>query len=122
KVLNIGETQAEEALLRWEEQFEDNFYIELMRHGQEDEDRVNQTLIQLARTHDVTLIATNNTYYVSKDNAQPHHLLLCVKDGEKLSTPKGRGRGFRFGLPNQEYYFKSVGEMKQVFADVPDAI
>ncbi len=122
KVLNIGETQAEEALLWWKEQFEDNFYIELMRHGQEDEDRVNQTLIQLARKHDVKLIATNNTYYVSKDNAHAHDILLCVKDGEKLSTPKGRGRGFRFGLPNQEYYFKSAGEMKQVFADVPDAI
>src|SRR5690606_33468177 len=122
KVLNIGETQAEEALLWWKEQFGEDFYIELMRHGQEDEDRVNQTLIQLARKHDVKLIATNNTYYVSKDNAHAHDILLCVKDGEKLSTPKGRGRGFRFGLPNQEYYFKSAAEMKRVFADVPEAI
>src|SRR5690606_20288442 len=122
KVLNIGETQAEEALLWWKEQFGEDFYIELMRHGQEDEDRVNQTLIQLARKQHVKLMATKNTYDVSKDNAHAHDILLCVKDGEKLSTPKGRGRGFRFGLPNQEYYFKSVGEMKQVFADVPDAI
>ena len=122
KVLNIGETQAEEALLWWKEHFADDFYIELMRHGQEDEDRVNQTLIELARKHEVKLIATNNTYYVSKDNAHAHDILLCVKDGEKLSTPKGRGRGFRFGLPNQEYYFKSADEMKHVFADVPDAI
>src|SRR5690606_14263410 len=44
------------------------------------------------------------------------------KDGEKLSTPKGRGRGFRFGLRNQEYYFKSAEEMKEVFADIPEAI
>src|SRR5690606_39447986 len=43
KVLNIGETQAEEALIWWKRQFGDDFYIELMRHGQEDEDRVNQT-------------------------------------------------------------------------------
>ena len=122
KVLNIGETQAEEALIWWKQQFGDDFYIELMRHGQEDEDRVNQTLIQLANKHDVKLIGTNNTYYVSKDNAHAHDILLCVKDGEKLSTPKGRGRGFRFGLPNQEYYFKSADEMKRVFADVPEAI
>ncbi|PRD56364.1 DNA polymerase III subunit alpha [Sphingobacterium gobiense] len=122
KVLNIGEAQAEEALLWWKQQFGSDFYIELMRHGQEDEDRVNQTLIELARKHDVKLIATNNTYYVSKDNAHAHDILLCVKDGEKLSTPKGRGRGFRFGLPNQEYYFKSAEEMKRAFADVPDAI
>ncbi|HBI86622.1 MAG TPA: DNA polymerase III subunit alpha, partial [Sphingobacterium sp.] len=49
-------------------------------------------------------------------------ILLCVKDGEKLSTPKGRGRGFRFGLPNQEYYFKSSDEMKALFKDLPEAI
>ncbi len=122
KVLNIGENQAEEALLWWKGQFGADFYIELMRHGQEDEDRVNATLVQLSRKHDVKLIATNNTYYVNKADAHAHDILLCVKDGEKLSTPKGRGRGFRFGLPNQEYYFKSADEMKKVFHDLPEAI
>src|SRR5690606_38539859 len=39
-----------------------------------------------------------------------------------LATPKGRGRGFRFGLPNSEYYFKSGEEMKKIFADLPEAI
>ncbi|WKK59730.1 DNA polymerase III subunit alpha [Sphingobacterium sp. BN32] len=122
KLLNIGEVQAEEALLWWKERFGEDFYIEVMRHGQEDEDRVNEAIIQLARKHEVKLIATNNTYYVNKVDAHAHDILLCVKDGEKLSTPKGRGRGFRFGLPNQEYYFKSAEEMKKVFEDLPEAI
>jgi len=122
KVLNIGENQAEEALIWWKDQFGDDFYIEMMRHGQEDEDRVNTTLVSLARKHDVKLIATNNTYYINKPDAHAHDILLCVKDGEKLSTPKGRGRGFRFGLPNQEYYFKPASEMKKLFKDIPDAI
>ncbi|WP_149915681.1 DNA polymerase III subunit alpha [Sphingobacterium cavernae] len=122
KVLNIGENQAEEALLWWKKQFGDDFYMEIMRHGQEDENRVNDTLISLAKKHDVKLIATNNTYYVNKADAHAHDILLCVKDGEKLTTPVGRGRGFRFGLPNQEYYFKSSDEMKKAFADLPDAI
>ncbi len=122
KVLNIGENQAEEALLWWKEQFGDDFYMEIMRHGQEDENRVNETLISLANKHNVKLIATNNTYYVNKADAHAHDILLCVKDGEKLSTPVGRGRGFRFGMPNQEYYFKSAEEMKKAFVDLPDAI
>lgn len=122
KVLNIGEVQAEEALLWWKGVFADDFYIEVMRHGQEDEDRVNTTLVELAHKHDVKLIATNNTYYLNKGDAHAHDILLCVKDGEKLSTPKGRGRGFRFGLPNQEYYFKSTQGMKSAFADLPEAI
>jgi len=122
KVLNIGEAQAEEALIWWKEQFGADFYMEIMRHGQEDEDRVNSTLISLAKKHQVKLIATNNTYYIHKADAHAHDILLCVKDGEKLSTPKGRGRGFRFGLPNQEYYFKSSEEMKKSFRDIPEAI
>ncbi|SFB12367.1 DNA polymerase-3 subunit alpha [Flavobacterium swingsii] len=122
KVLNLGENQAEEALLWWKSQFGDDFYLELMRHNQEDENRVNQTLISFAKKHDVKLIATNNTFYISQDDANAHDILLCVKEGEKQATPIGRGRGYRFGLPNQEYYFKSGDEMKQLFSDLPEAI
>ncbi|WP_242131325.1 DNA polymerase III subunit alpha [Aestuariivivens marinum] len=122
KVLNVGESQAEEALLWWKAEFGDDLYVELMRHDQEDEDRVNPTLIELARKHDVKLVATNNTYYQKKDDANAHDILLCVKDGEKQATPIGRGRGYRYGLPNQEYYFKSSEEMKQLFRDIPEAV
>ncbi|RYZ47565.1 MAG: DNA polymerase III subunit alpha, partial [Sphingobacteriales bacterium] len=122
KVLNMGERQAEEALLWWKEQFGADLYIELIRHTQEDEDRVNATLLNFAAKHDVKVIATNNTYYINKKDADAHDILLCVKDGEKLATPIGRGRGFRYGLPNQEYYFKDAGQMKEIFKDIPEAI
>ncbi|MEP3819100.1 MAG: DNA polymerase III subunit alpha, partial [Nonlabens ulvanivorans] len=122
KVLNVGENQAEEALIWWKETFGDDLYIELMRHNQEDENRVNPVLIQFAKKHEVKLVATNNTYYVDQENANAHDILLCVKDGEKQATPIGRGRGYRYGLPNQEYYFKSTAEMKALFKDVPEAI
>ncbi|RZK87443.1 MAG: PHP domain-containing protein, partial [Pedobacter sp.] len=122
KILNIGEKQAEEALLWWKEQFGEDFYIELMRHGQENEDRVNEVLVKMAAQHQVKMVATNNTYYVNKKDAHAHDILLCVKDAEKLATPIGRGRGFRYGMPNHEYYFKSADEMKALFTDVPDAI
>ena len=122
KLLNVGEKQAEEALLWWKSQFEDDLYIEVMRHNQDDEDRVNQSLIQLSKKHGVKMIASNNTYYCDKKDAEAHDILLCVKDGEKQATPIGRGRGYRYGLPNQEYYFKSEEEMKALFNDLPEAI
>jgi len=122
KVLNIGEKQAEEALLWWKDVFGPDLYIEIMRHNQEDENRVNQVLVQFAKDHDVKMVATNNTYYVEQENANAHDILLCVKDGEKQATPIGRGRGYRYGLPNQEYYFKSTEEMKALFRDIPEAI
>ncbi len=122
KILNIGEKQAEEALLWWKEQFGDDLYIEIMRHGQEDEKRANETLIRFSKKHNIKLIATNNTYYLDKKDAEAHDILLCVKDGEKKDTPIGKGRGYRYGLPNQEYYFKSQDQMKDLFKDLPEAI
>ncbi|NNK73165.1 MAG: PHP domain-containing protein, partial [Flavobacteriaceae bacterium] len=53
KILNVGEKQAEEALLWWQSIFGDDLYIEVMRHGQEDERRANKVLVELARKHDV---------------------------------------------------------------------
>ncbi len=122
KILNIGENQAEDALLWWKAEFGPDLYIEIMRHGQEDEDRVNKVLVEFAKKHDVKLVATNNTYYCEKEDAEAHDILLCVKDGEKQATPIGRGRGYRYGLPNQEYYFKSQDAMKELFKDVPESI
>jgi DNA polymerase-3 subunit alpha len=67
-------------------------------------------------------VATNNTYYLNQTDAQAHDVLLCVKDNELVETPKGKGRGFRYGLENDQYYFKSTEEMVDLFADLPEAI
>lgn len=121
-ILNVGEAQAEEALLWWKSQFGEDFYLEVMRHGQDNENRVNSALVRFSEKHGVKLVATNNTYYLDKSDAESHDVLLCVKDSELVTTPKGRGRGFRYGLDNEEYYFKSSEEMKALFLDLPEAI
>ena len=122
KILNLGENQAEEALIWWKQHFGSDLYIEVMRHNQEDENRVNASLISLAKKNDIKIVATNNTFYLNKKDANAHDILLCVRDGEKQSTPIGRGRSYRYGMPNQEYYFKSGEEMKMLFTDLPEAI
>ena len=120
KLLNIGESQAEDALMYWKNLFGDDFYLEMMKHGQEDEDRVNETLLEFSKSHNIKVVPTNNSFYLNKEDANAHDILLCVKDGEKQATPIGRGRGFRYGLKNQEYYFKTSNEMKFLFRDYPD--
>lgn len=122
KILNIGERQAEEAMQWWKAEFGEDFYVEILRHGQEDENRVNELLVPMAQRNGVKLIAANNTFYIDKEDANAHDILLCVKDGEKKDTPIGRGRGYRYGLPNEEYYFKSPEQMKELFKDLPEAI
>ena len=121
-ILNVGEHQAEDALKWWLQVFEEDFYIELLRHGLEENDRVNEVLLRLADKYDVKVIAANNVFYLEQEDANAHDILLCVKENELQSTPIGRGRGFRYGMPNQEFYFKSQEEMKKLFIDVPQAI
>jgi DNA polymerase-3 subunit alpha len=121
-ILNVGELQAEEAFQWWLEEFRDDFYIQLQRHGLEEEERVNEILLQWADKYDVKYFASNDCFYLKKDDADAHDTLLCVKDGIPKSTPVGRGRGYRFGFPNHEFYFKSAEEMNQLFADLPESI
>ena len=121
-ILNVGERQAEDAFVWWHETFGDDFYVELMRHGLDEEDHVNKVLLGFAHKYGVKYFASNNVYYLSKDDALSHDVLLCVKDGVLKETPIGRGRGFRFGFPNDEFYFKSQVEMKELFKDLPESI
>ncbi|MFZ6053310.1 DNA polymerase III subunit alpha [Halocola ammonii] len=124
--LNVGETQAEEAFQWYKENFGDDFYVELNRHGVQEEDIVNEFLLGLAKKYDVKYFAANNTYYNERENAQAHDILLCVKDAESVNKPKKyigkRGREFRYGFPNDEFYIKTPEEMKKLFADLPEAI
>ncbi|MFI5204865.1 MAG: PHP domain-containing protein, partial [Flavobacteriales bacterium] len=92
-ILNVGETQAEEAFQWWLSEFGDDFYIELNRHNIPEENVVNEVLLRWAKKYNVKYIATNNNYYLRKQQARAHDVLLCIKEGEKVSTPIGRGRG-----------------------------
>ncbi len=121
-ILNVGEHQAEEALQWYQEVFGEDLYIELIRHNLEEENRVNEVLLGFARKYGIKVIAANEVYYIDREEAEAHDVLLCVKEGEMKSTPVGRGRGFRYGFPNDAYYFKSQEEMKTLFSDLPEAI
>lgn len=121
-ILNVGERQAEEAFQWWHQLFKDDFYVELNRHGIPEEDRVNETLLRFCKKYHVKYYAANECYYLQKEESNAHDVLLCIKEGEFKSTPIGSGRGYRYGLPNDEFYFKSQQEMKSLFHDLPEAI
>ncbi|MEP2667912.1 MAG: DNA polymerase III subunit alpha [Cyclobacteriaceae bacterium] len=121
-ILNVGERQAEEAFQWWHQLFKEDFYVELNRHGLPEEDRVNETLLKFCKKYNVKYYAANECYYLEKEESNAHDVLLCIKEGEFQSTPIGSGRGYRYGMPNDEFYFKSQKEMKSLFHDLPEAI
>lgn len=120
-ILHVGERQAEEVFTWWHDLFGEDFYIELNRHGIPEEDHLNETLLQFANKYNVRYFAANEAYYLDKEEANAHDVLLCIKEVEFRSTPIGEGRGHRYGLPNSEFYLKSAQEMQAIFKDLPDA-
>ncbi|MDZ4823634.1 MAG: DNA polymerase III subunit alpha [Flavobacteriales bacterium] len=126
KILNEGEEKAEESFLWWKENFGADFYVELNRHDLEEEDVVNKVLLRFCEKHQAKYFASNNSYYTTQEEAEAQDALVCVKEGEYISKPKKyigkRGREFRFGLPNDNFYLKSPEEMCALFSDLPEAI
>lgn len=120
-IINNGEKRAEEVFKWWHEKFKDDFYVELLRHGVELQDHVNKVLLTFSHKYGVKYILQNNTFYLDKKDANAHDILLCVRDNEKQKTPIGKGIGFRFGLKNQEYFFKTQEQMMSLFVDTPEA-
>ena len=121
-ILNVGESQAEEALMWWKEVFGDDFYLELNRHGIPEEDHLNKVLNRFSISYEIKTIAANELFYLNQEDAKAHDVLICIKENEKQSTPVGNGRGFRHGMINDQYFFKSQEEMKVLFHDLPEAI
>tara|TARA_B000000609_G_scaffold144043_1_gene124491 strand:- start:117 stop:3398 length:3282 start_codon:yes stop_codon:yes gene_type:complete len=122
RILNQGEENAEDSLKWWMDNFKDDFYLEIQNHKQENEDYIIPILKEFSSKYGVKLVATNNSFYTKKSEANAHDILLCVRDGEKQSVPIGKGRGFRYGLPNEEYYYKSKDEMLKIFNDIPESL
>ena len=121
-ILNVGETQAEEAFCYWHKLFGEDFYVQLSRHGLPEEEHVNRILLRFAGKYNVKVFAANNVYYLNKEDSEIHDMILCLQLNEYQSTPVGKGRGFRFGFPNNEFYLKSQEEMRELFKDIPEAI
>jgi DNA polymerase-3 subunit alpha len=94
--------------------FGDRFYVELQRHGVDDEKRAEPGLVEWAYANDVPLVATNDVYYAKAAQAKSHDALLCIADGA-FTGQEDRRR------ITGEHWFKSPEVMRELFADLPEA-
>src|SRR5260370_14946773 len=93
-----------------------NFFLELMDHGLGIERSVRAGLLDIAKRLDLRPLATNDSHYVTKDQAESHEVLLCVGTGKTLDDPK------RFRFNGDGYYLKSPAEMRALWdGEVPGA-
>ena len=106
--------KAEIVLARLAQAFAGRTYVELMRHGLEVEDRIEPALIDLAYKHDLPLVATNEPFFADRGMYEAHDALICIASGSYVSQDERRRL-------TPEHYFKSPAEMRELFADLPEA-
>jgi DNA polymerase-3 subunit alpha len=106
---------AERLLLELKAVFGDRLYLELMRHGLEEEAAAEPGMLDLAYAHDVPLVATNDVRFLEAKGYDAHDALICIAEGAQISQEERR----RLTL---EHRFKTAAEMAGLFADLPEAV
>jgi len=94
----------------------ENFFLEIQNHGIEEEQQIAEALVRMSEELGVGLVATNDVHYVRKEDALIQDVLMCIQTGKKLSDDD------RMKMEAEEYYFKSSGQMQELFGYVPQAL
>jgi DNA polymerase-3 subunit alpha len=116
RMLAGGQTPAAEALLlRLAQAFPGRLYVELMRHGLAEEKSTEPGFLDLAYRHQLPLVATNEAFFPERRMHEAHDALLCIAAGATLSATERR-------RVTPEHYLKSPDEMRELFADLPEAV
>jgi len=125
-ILKNSEAEAEEEFKWWLDLFGEDYYIELQRHAIPEQEIVNNVLLKFAKKYNVKVICSNDSHYVDQQDSNAHDILLCVNTGDMQSTPiatdEEGGKGYRFGFPNDQFYFKTQDEMGKLFHDLPESL
>jgi DNA polymerase-3 subunit alpha len=115
RLLLAGQGPAAGHLLdRLQALFEGRLYVELQRHGEEGERRIEEPLLELAYGRDLPLVATNDVHFPKAAMYEAHDVLLCIEQGAHIEDPNRRRL-------TPEHWFKSAAEMRELFADLPEA-
>lgn len=93
----------------------ENFYLEIMDHSIEIEQRAFADLIKLGKELNLPQLATNDLHYTHHEDAAAHEVLLCIQSGSTMADPK------RFKFENSEFYLKSPAQMQEIFKDFKQA-
>lgn len=86
----------------------DSVFVELMDHGLDIEREVRSGLLTVAKKLGLRPVVTNDSHYVTEDQAAAHDALLAVGVGKNLDDPT------RFRFNGTGYYLKSAEEMRSL--------
>ena len=90
----------------------DNLFVEIQDHGIPEQHLTNPMLFEIAKKIGAPLLATNDSHYTDRHDAEAHDALLCVQTGSLMSDPD------RFKFSGNEHYLKTAREMRELFSEV----
>ncbi len=116
-IVNVSYEKAKETALEYADIFgEGNFFLELQDHGMREQKQVNMALIRMSEETGIPLIATNDSHYIYKEDAEPHDILLCIQTGKTVLDED------RMRYEGRQFYLKSPEEMYDLFSYAPEAL
>jgi len=96
--------------------FGDRYYLEIQRHGIEDQNIVNAELVKMSSDLRIPLVATNDAHYLDAHDHDHHDVLLCIGTAANLEDEK------RLRFDGHGFYVKDGDEMRELFHDHPSAV
>lgn len=111
-----GYERAKEVALEYREIFGEDYYLEIMRHGINDQLFIDEQLIRLSLETGIKIIATNDTHYQLQEDAEAHEAFMCIAMNKNFDDPN------RLRHSVKEFYIKSPEQMAELFADIPEAL
>ncbi len=116
-LLKGNNEKAQNAAIEYRDIFsKDNFYIEIMDNGLENQKKIIPNLIELSKNTAIPLVATNDCHFLKKEDAEIHDILLCIGTGKMLNDTK------RLHFDSDLFYYRSAEDMIKTFSSVPEAI
>jgi error-prone DNA polymerase len=94
----------------------ENVFVELQRHFIRGEERINRELIDLARAHRLSLLATNGVKYAKPYGRDVLDVFTCIREHTHLDAAG------KLLAQNAERHLKSDRQMRALFRDLPEAI
>ncbi len=94
----------------------DHFFLEVQANGLDHQQIANRGLMTIHQKTGLPLVGTNDCHYLTKGDARPHEVMLCLQTGKTLKDPN------RMKFDTDQLYVKSTEEMVQEFAEFPRAV
>ena len=107
--------EIEELYLKLKSNYHDKFYIEIQRHGDQNEIGFEKFNLNKSLNLKIPIIATHEIFYINQELHEAHDALICIKEKTYVNEKN------RLRFSNQ-HYLKNNSEMSELFADLPEAL